>query len=220
MLIRSLDFIFSLIALCILTPLLLPVILILRFSGEGEIFYKQERVGIKGQTFSLLKFATMMKSSPGIGAGEITLKNDPRVLPFGKILRKSKINELPQILNILLGHISVVGPRPMVPNTFRKYSKEAQCELSKVKPGLTGIGSIVFRDEEQFLEGKNDPRKFYDHCIIPYKNELEIWYVKNQSLLVYMKVIFATGWVIVFPKSKIISNLLRDLPKKPGYLQN
>jgi lipopolysaccharide/colanic/teichoic acid biosynthesis glycosyltransferase len=220
MLIRSLDFIFSLIALCILTPLLLPVILILRFSGEGEIFYKQERVGIRWQAFSLLKFATMMKSSPGIGAGEITLKNDPRVLPFGKILRKSKINELPQILNILLGHISVVGPRPMVPNTFRKYSKEAQRELIKVRPGLTGIGSIVFRDEEQFLEGKNDPRKFYDHCIIPYKNELEIWYVKNQSLIVYMKIIFATACVIVFPKSEIISILFKDLPKKPTYLQN
>ena len=102
----------------------------------------------------------MLKNSPSIGAGEITLKNDPRVLPFGRFLRKTKINELPQLFNILLGHISLVGPRPMVPNTFLKYSPKAQSELQKVRPGLTGIGSIIFRDEEKFLEGKADPENF------------------------------------------------------------
>jgi lipopolysaccharide/colanic/teichoic acid biosynthesis glycosyltransferase len=185
MLIRFFDIIFCLIALFFLMPLFVPIVVILRFTGEGEIFYRQDRVGRHGTLFALLKFATMLKDSPFIGSGEITVKNDPRVLPFGRFLRKTKINELPQLFNILLGHISVVGPRPMVPNTFLKYSSEAQAELIKVKPGLTGIGSIIFRDEEKFLEGKSDPIKFYDDHIIPYKNKLELWFVQNNSITTY-----------------------------------
>ena len=190
MLIRFFDILFSLLALLFLLPLFTPIVLILRFTGEKEIFYRQERVGRHGTPFALLKFATMLKNSPLIGSGELTVKNDPRVLPFGRFLRKTKINELPQLFNILIGHISLVGPRPMVPNTFLKYSPEAQSELKKVRPGLTGIGSIIFRDEEKFLEGKTDPRKFYDEEIIPFKNELELWYVKNESIITYFKVIF------------------------------
>ena len=215
MLIRFFDILFSLLVLLFLLPLFAPIVLILRFTGEREIFYRQVRVGQFGSTFDLLKFATMLKDSPTIGAGEITLKNDPRVLPFGRFLRKTKINELPQLFNILLGHISVVGPRPMVPNTFIKYSPEAQSELKKVRPGLTGIGSIIFRDEEKFLEGKADPRKFYDDHIIPYKNKLELWYVKNNSISTYFKIIFVTAWVILFPRSNIYERFFSKLPKLP-----
>ena len=150
-----------------------------------------------------------------MGSGEITVKNDPRVLPFGRFLRKTKINELPQLFNIIIGHISIVGPRPMVPNTFLKYSPEAQSELKKVKPGLTGIGSIIFRDEEKFLDGKADPRKFYDDHIIPYKNKLELWYVKNNSISTYFKIIFVTAWVILFPRSNIYERFFSKLPKLP-----
>jgi lipopolysaccharide/colanic/teichoic acid biosynthesis glycosyltransferase len=219
MLIRFFDILFSLLALLFLLPFFAPIAVLLRFSGEKEIFYRQERVGQFGSTFNLLKFATMLKNSPTTGAGEITLKNDPRVLPFGRFLRKSKINELPQLFNILLGHISVVGPRPMVPNTFLKYSSEAQSELLKVRPGLTGIGSIIFRDEEKFLEGKTDPRKFYDDHIIPYKNKLELWYVKNDSIATYFKIIFVTAWVILFSKSKIYQSLFTQFPKLPESLK-
>jgi lipopolysaccharide/colanic/teichoic acid biosynthesis glycosyltransferase len=219
MLIRFFDILFSLLALFFLLPLFVPIVLILKFTGEREIFYRQERVGQFGRYFDLLKFATMLKDSPAIGAGEITLKNDPRVLPFGRFLRKSKINELPQLFNILLGQICVVGPRPMVPNTFLKYSPKAQSELKKVKPGLTGIGSIIFRDEEKYLEGKADPRKFYDDHIIPYKNNLELWYVKNNSISTYFKIIFVTAWVIIFPKSKISESFFPQLPKLPASLK-
>ena len=219
MLIRFFDILFSLLALFFLLPLFVPIVLILKFTGEGEIFYRQERVGQFGRHFDLLKFATMLKDSPTIGAGEITLKNDPRVLPFGRFLRKTKINELPQLFNILAGHISLVGPRPMVPNTFLKYSSEAQSELKKVRPGLTGIGSIIFRDEEKFLEGKSDPRKFYDDHIIPFKNKLELWYVKNNSISTYFKIIFVTAWVIIFSKSKISESLFPKLPKLPASLK-
>jgi lipopolysaccharide/colanic/teichoic acid biosynthesis glycosyltransferase len=219
MVIRLLDILFSSLALILLLPLFAPILLILRFSGEREIFYRQVRVGRHGTPFALLKFATMLKNSPSIGAGEITIKNDPRVLPFGRFLRKTKINELPQLFNILIGHISVVGPRPMVPNTFLKYSSEAQSELIKVKPGLTGIGSIIFRDEEKFLEGKTDPRKFYDDHIIPYKNKLELWYVKNNSITTYFKIILVTAWVIIFSRSKIYEKLFSQLPKLPTSLK-
>lgn len=219
MLIRFFDILFSLLALLFLLPLFVPIVLILRFTGEKEIFYRQERVGRHGTPFALLKFATMLKKSPLIGAGEITVKNDPRVLPFGRFLRKTKINELPQLFNILLGHISVVGPRPMVPNTFLKYSPEAQSELKKMRPGLTGIGSIIFRDEEKFLEGKADPRKYYDDHIIPFKNKLELWYVENDSITTYFKVIFVTAWVILFSKSKIYESLFPQLPKLPASLR-
>ena len=220
MLIRIFDLFFSFFAIIILLPLIVPIVLILRFTGEREIFYRQERVGLHGTRFSLLKFATMLKNSPSIGSGEITVKNDPRVLPFGRFLRKTKINELPQLVNILLGHISVVGPRPMVPNTFLKYSTEAQFELKKVRPGLTGIGSIIFRDEEKFLEGKADPRKFYDEHIIPFKNKLELWYVENISISTYFKIIFVTAWVILFPSSKIIYWLLSEVPRTPSSLKD
>ena len=219
MLIRFFDILFSLLALLFLLPLFAPIVIILRFTGEREIFYRQERVGRNGTPFALLKFATMLKDSPSIGSGEITVKNDPRVLPFGRFLRKTKINELPQLFNIIIGHISVVGPRPMVPNTFLKYSPEAQSELKKVKPGLTGIGSIIFRDEEKFLEGKADPRKFYDDHIIPFKNKLELWYVENDSITTYFKVIFVTAWVIMFSKSKIYESLFPQLPKLPASLK-
>lgn len=219
MLIRFFDIIFSFLALICLLPLFLPIFLILRFSGEGYIFYCQSRVGKEGKVFSLLKFATMLKNSPSIGAGEITVKNDPRVLPFGRFLRKTKINELPQLINILIGHISLVGPRPMVPNTFQKYSKEVQVALNKVKPGLTGVGSIIFRDEENFLEGKSNPQEFYDDFIIPYKNDLEIWFIKNSSLKTYFVIIFLTAWVIFFSSSRLPHQLLKGLPSPPAQLE-
>ena len=219
MLIRFFDIFFSLLALIFLLPLFAPIVIILRFTGEKEVFYRQERIGRRGTPFALLKFATMLKNSPLIGTGVITVKNDPRVLPFGRFLRKTKINELPQLYNILFGHISVVGPRPMVPNTFLKYSPEAQYELKKVRPGLTGIGSIIFRDEEKFLEGKTDPTKFYDQHIIPYKNDLELWYVKNESVTTYFKIIFVTAWVIMFSRSKIYQKLFSQLPKLPASLR-
>ena len=219
MLIRFFDIFFSLLALICLLPLFVPIVIILLITGEREVFYKQERVGYHKKHFSLLKFATMLKDSPSIGAGEITLKDDPRVLPFGHFLRKTKINELPQLINILIGHISIVGPRPMVPNTFQKYSAQAQFELSKVKPGLTGIGSIIFRDEEKFLEGQSNPQEFYDNFIIPYKNELEIWFTKNTSIKIYFSLIFLTAWVVVFPCSTLPQKILTNLPEMPPKLK-
>ena len=216
---RLLDLGIASVSLIILLPLFVPVIIILRLTAEGEVFYLQERIGYKNSKFKIWKFASMLKNSLNLGTGSITLQDDFRVTKFGKFLRKTKINELPQLFNILLGHISVVGPRPMVPNTFIKYSSEAQTELKKVKPGLTGIGSIIFRNEEKFLEGKADPRKFYDDHIIPYKNKLELWFVKNNSITTYFKIILVTAWVLIFSRSSIVELLFREIPRMPHSLK-
>ena len=216
---RILDVIFAGLGMLFLSPLLLPIAFILKATGEGEVFYIQTRIGKNGSLFGLLKFATMLKDSPNIGSGEITIHNDPRVLPLGKFLRKSKINELPQLWNILIGDMSVVGPRPMVPNTYANYPAEAQEILNTVRPGLTGVGSIIFRDEERLLDGRDDPIGFYNENITPYKSELEIWFVQNNSLWLYIKAIFVTAWVVIFPASKIADIAFSGIPRLPESLK-
>ena len=118
------DILLSSLSLLVLSPLLLPILFILRCTGEGEVFFKQERIGRYGQTFKLFKFATMLKNSPNMGTGTLTIDNDPRVLPFGVFLRKSKINELPQLFNILKGDMSIIGPRPLTREGFDVYTND------------------------------------------------------------------------------------------------
>ena len=215
---RFLDIVLSFLALVVLAPFLLPVVVILRFTGEGEVFYIQERAGRGGNSFGLYKFATMLKNSKNIGAGEITVRGDPRVLPFGQFLRKTKLNELPQLWNIFIGDMSVVGPRPMVLNTYAHYPEEARQKLNTIRPGLTGIGSIVFRDEERYLADRDDPMEFYREHIIPYKSDLELWFVENNTLWLYIKIIFVTAWVVVFPSSKIVDKAFDGIPSLPDSL--
>ena len=182
---RLLDLVISLVALIVLSPLFILIIIILRFTEEGEVFYFQERIGINNSRFQIWKFATMLKNSMDMGSGSITLLNDFRVTKIGTFLRKTKINELPQIINILKGDISLVGPRPLVTKTFSAYNVEVQSKIYNVKPGLTGIGSIIFRDEESIISAvvDKDPHEFYKLVIAPYKGELEMWYQSNCSFL-------------------------------------
>ena len=215
---RFLDVCLSFLALVMLAPFLLPVVVILRFTGEGEVFYIQERAGRGGNSFGLYKFATMLKNSPNIGAGEITVRGDPRVLPFGRFLRKTKLNELPQLWNIFIGDMSVVGPRPMVPKTYAHYPEEARQKLNTIRPGLTGIGSIVFRDEERYLADRDEPMEFYREHIIPYKSDLELWFVENNTLWLYIKIIFVTAWVVVFPSSTVVDKAFDGIPSLPESL--
>ncbi|MEC8176067.1 MAG: sugar transferase [Bacteroidota bacterium] len=213
---RLFDIIISLITLIILLPISIPIILILRFSAEGEVFYFQERIGYHNSRFKILKFATMLKNSMNLGSGSITVKNDPRVTKFGSFLRKTKINEIPQIINILKGDISLVGPRPLVIKTFNAYNEDVRSKIYNVKPGLTGIGSIVFRDEESMISKANDenPHEFYKRVIAPYKGKLEIWYQENNSFSLDLKLIFITAWVILFPNSRIYEKWFNHLPSR------
>ena len=212
---RIIDLALASIAILMLLPLFIPVVFILRFTGEGEIFYFQKRVGYKNDIFYICKFATMVKNSSNIGSKNLTIRNDPRVLPFGKILRKTKINELPQIFNVFIGNMSIVGPRPQMESSFNAYPKNIQDVIYNTKPGITGIGSIVFRDEEDLItKHAADPHKFYQDVIAPYKGNLELWYQKNLGLIVDFKLIITTALVIIFPKSKFYLSWFKSLPKK------
>jgi lipopolysaccharide/colanic/teichoic acid biosynthesis glycosyltransferase len=206
--------------LIILSPLLIPIFIILLLTGEHYIFYRQNRIGYKNEKFKIIKFATMLKNSPNIGTGSLTTRNDPRVFPFGRFLRKTKINELPQIFNLLLGDMSLVGPRPLMEVDFKKYSEEIQQTIYNVKPGLTGIGSIVFRDEQKLVSETNmSIEEFYKTRILPYKGQLELWYQKNIGFITDLKIVFLTAWVIIFSESKLHQKILKDLPERPTFLQ-
>jgi len=219
---RFFDIVFSGLALVVLSPLIVPIMVALKLTGEGEIFYVQQRVGKNGEMFGLLKFATMLKDSPNIGTGTITVKNDPRVLPFGGFLRKTKINELPQLINILKGDMSVIGPRPQDNRCFVVFDDEDQENIKKVRPGLSGIGSIIFRDEESLLDGQatlEEKETFYDDVISPYKGKVESWYVKHQSINLYFKLIWLTVLAVLSPNALIDFEAMYDnFPKKPKAL--
>jgi lipopolysaccharide/colanic/teichoic acid biosynthesis glycosyltransferase len=217
---RFFDILFSGLALIVFSPFLIPVAIVLKLSGEGEIFYVQQRVGKDGEMFGLLKFATMLKDSANIGTGTVTVKNDPRVLPIGKFLRKTKINELPQLLNIFLGDMSVIGPRPQTNRCFLAFPKSSQDAIVQVKPGLSGIGSIVFRNEEDMLHDHEiDILQFYDDVIAPYKGEVEQWYVEHHNLYTYFMLIGLTVWVVIFSDSTVYNKIFPDLPKAPEELK-
>ncbi|MEM9227401.1 MAG: sugar transferase, partial [Verrucomicrobiota bacterium] len=210
---RLFDILSSSFALLVLCPLFIPIAIVLRCTGEGEVFYRQNRVGKGGQVFGLYKFATMLKNSPAIGAGTITLKDDPRVLPFGKFLRKTKLNELPQLLNILFGHMSVVGPRPLTRETYEMIPPEIREKTKDLQPGLSGAGSLIFRDEERFIaEHPDDFREFYRDEIAPFKGQLEVWYLERKSFLLDMQLIFLTAWAVVFAHTTLPKKMLKDLP--------
>jgi len=218
---RIIDFLLAFIALIILSPILIPVVIGLLLTGEHYVFYFQKRIGFKNKTFNIWKFATMLKASPNLSGGLHTLKKDPRLMPMGPFLRKTKINEIPQIINILKGDMSIVGPRPLVDKTFEPYSKYVKENIYNVKPGLTGIGSIIFRDEEKLLsETKMDAKDFYANHIAPYKGELEIWYQKNLDFWTDIKLVFCTAWVIIFSKSELPFRIFKGLPPKPDSLKN
>jgi lipopolysaccharide/colanic/teichoic acid biosynthesis glycosyltransferase len=220
---RFFDILFSGLALIVLSPLLIPVMIILKLTGEHEIFYTQQRVGKDGKMFGLLKFATMLKNSPNMGTGTITVKGDPRVLPFGKFLRKTKINELPQLLNILKGDMSIIGPRPQDKRCFVVFNNEDQENIKKVRPGLSGVGSIIFRDEESYLEKQEslkDKEDFYDNVISPYKGKVESWYVKHQNIGLYFKLIWLTILAVISPSTKIdFEKMYSDFPPMPKELR-
>jgi lipopolysaccharide/colanic/teichoic acid biosynthesis glycosyltransferase len=215
---RSCDIVISGILLIILAPLLIPIMIGLKLTGEGYIFYKQERVGYKNQPFLIWKFATMLKDSPNMTGGIMTTNKDPRITPMGGFLRKSKMNELPQLINIFKGDMSIVGPRPVMPISFEVYPSEIRDNIYNSIPGLTGIGSIIFRDEDVLINDVKarggDSWDFYTNTIYPFKGNLEIWYQNNKSFFLDLQLIFITAWVIFRPNSRIYEKLFKTLPKR------
>lgn len=212
---RFFDIIFSIIAIILLLPIFIPIIILLLLTGEHEVFFRQDRVGYKNKIFRIWKFATMLKNSPNMGDGDITKRGDPRITPVGKFLRQSKINELPQVINILTGDMSFVGPRPLMKVGFDRYSDEMKARVYNVRPGLTGIGSIVFRDEELIITQTNLPvQETYKHVILPYKGAVEVWYQQHQNFYTDFMIMFLTAWYVLFPHSKLVHKIFPSLPKR------
>lgn len=219
---RTSDVLLSLTGILVLTPLVLPIILILGITGEREIFYRQERIGLNKKPFYIYKFATMLKNSSNIGDKSLTVRNDPRITTIGKFLRITKINELPQILNVLKGDMSLIGPRPLLSKSFDLYTVNVQNLIAQNRPGITGLGSLVFRDEEllvtKYKERGKDPSEYYENYINPHKGELEEWYFYNCSTSIDLKILLLTFWSLLNPKSQLVYKKLRKLPVKPDAL--
>lgn len=199
---RLIDIFVSSVLILILAPLFVVAIVLLRFTGEGEIFYLQDRIGYKNKRFSIYKFATMLKASPSMGTKSITLRNDPRVTRVGKYLRMTKVNELPQLLNVLMGDMTLVGPRPFVDETFDAYPTHVQERVYDCWPGLTGAGSIAYRDEEDIISNSAlPPAECYREIVAPHKGELELWYQRSRSLRVDASLLILTALSVVNPSS-------------------
>lgn len=207
---RFLDIFCAAFGLIVLLPLLCPLAILLRMTGEGKVFYRQERMGFGLKPFFILKFATMLENSPSLGSGDITLKNDPRVLPVGRILRKTKINELPQLWNVLIGEMSLVGPRPLTQRQYELYPRQIRIELARVKPGITGLGSLAFRDEEKWLLKENEPQAFYVAKILPRKGALESWYCRNQTVFLDAIIILLTAIIVLAPASTVADRWIKS----------
>lgn len=210
---RAFDFLFSLLGLVILSPILVPVIILLKLTGEHEVFYFQKRIGYKNREFDIWKFATMLKNSPSIGTGEITLRNDPRVTPVGKFLRITKLNELPQLINVLKGDMSLVGARPLMKKSFDHYPDDVKEVVYNTPPGITGIGSVIFRDEEKLVSDSKDIHATY-RSIFSYKGDVEKWYQRHFSFYTDLMILFLTAWHIVFAQSKLVYKVFPSLPKR------
>lgn len=200
---------------------MIPIMIGLKLTGEHDIFYGQERIGRGGKPFKVWKFATMLRNSPNLPGGTYTSKNDPRILPMGRFLRATKINELPQLLNILFGDMSIIGYRPLVPKGYNMYTEDVKEQLKESRPGLSGIGSIVFRNEEQIVQRYDsfeEKDQFYRTVIMPYKGKLEAWYTKHRNVVLYWKLIFMTIEAVLKPESSSWKKL-KDIPPVPERLK-
>lgn len=187
---RLFDILSSLLVLLILSPIILFFIIIIPLESKGSPFFSQERIGKNGKKFKLLKFRTMKPNSEKMG--QITIgKKDPRVTKIGYFLRKSKLDEIPQLLNILRGQMSVVGPRPEVERYVLLYSDEQKKVLS-VRPGLTDLASLEYINENELLAQSDNPEETYIHKIMPDKLTLNLRYIAQQSFWFDLQLIFKT----------------------------
>lgn len=187
---RAFDIISAIIGLLILAPFLIVVSFLVYISSPGPIFFRQERIGLNGKMFKLNKFRTMI-SKKGAENGHFDIGNTSRVTTFGKLLRKSKFDELPQLINVLVGDMSLVGPRPEVKKWTEVYPDKWKIVLT-VKPGITDNASILFRNEEEILIKSSNPEETYKNEILPAKLDYYIDYINNQSFWGDIKIIFKT----------------------------
>ncbi|HNR73215.1 MAG TPA: sugar transferase [Cyclobacteriaceae bacterium] len=195
---RSVDFVFALLGLIILFPFFLVIGIWIKLDSTGPVFYLQERVGKNRKLFKLFKFRTMHTNADKLTAITVGAR-DPRITSLGYYLRKYKVDELPQLINVFNGTMSLVGPRPELEKFVKLYNAE-QLNVITVKPGITDYASIEFRNENEMLEGKDDPIDFYIREIMPVKLKLNLRYIEDHSLWVDLKIILKTIFLIIFKK--------------------
>lgn len=192
---RIFDFVFSLFGIILILPILILVAVLIKLNSKGPVFYKQIRVGKNGKDFKILKFRTMHLDADKLGLLTVGGR-DPRITSIGFYLRKYKLDELSQLINVLIGDMSFVGPRPEVRKYVDLYSKE-QKEVLFVKPGITDLASIEFRNENDILSKEEDPNQYYIDVIMPEKLRINLKYIKKRNLLKDIGVIFKTFKVIL-----------------------
>lgn len=195
MLKRLFDITLASLALIFLSPILILVIFLIRIDSSGPAFFRQKRVGMDGKVFTIHKFRTMVTDAEAIGA-KITIGSDPRVTKIGDTLRKTKLDELPQLFNVLIGEMSLVGPRPEVPEYVDYYPEEAKKIIFSVRPGITDHASIRFRSENDLLAEFNDPAGTYIREVLPIKIRYQIEYVDSRTFFGDIKIILATVWAV------------------------
>lgn len=198
---RSFDIFFSTTALVLFSPFFLLGSLLAKLQSTGPVFYKAKRVGKGGTVFTMYKFRTMVVNADRLGGG-LTVHKDSRVTPIGRFLRFTKLDELPNLINVLKGEMSIIGPRPEAPN-YVKYYTEAQKQVLQVKPGITGPSQIANRNEEQKLRQQVDPEHYYITELMPKKLELDLHYVHTYRFTSDIGWLFKTFWVLVFPPKEI-----------------
>jgi lipopolysaccharide/colanic/teichoic acid biosynthesis glycosyltransferase len=192
---RLFDLVVSFIAIILLSPVFLLIAILIKLDSKGPVFFLQDRVGKDEKIFKIYKFRTMVVDAEKLGK-QITVGEDPRITRVGRFLRKYKIDELPQLFNVLNGTMSFVGPRPEVPRYTALYNEE-QRQVLRVRPGITDLASIKYRDENEVLAQSEDPEKTYIEEVMVDKLKLNLDYIRNRSFWVDIKIIFHTLYKIV-----------------------
>jgi lipopolysaccharide/colanic/teichoic acid biosynthesis glycosyltransferase len=191
---------FDIIAIVLVLPAILPVmgvlVFLVRRSSPGPVFFRQQRVGFLERPFRVYKFRSMVQNAEALGSS-VTAQNDPRITPLGRILRKTKLDELPQLLNVFMGDMSLVGPRPEVREIVRYYSPEMK-GIFEIHPGITSVATLHLRDEEAILSRVLDPDRFYEEVLVPLKVGLAMEHLHRRSVAFDLKILCQTVWMMTF----------------------
>ena len=194
----TLKRIFDFVAVCFALPLICPVMAIIAFliraTSNGPIFFRQDRVGLHQKIFRVYKFRTMVQGAEEMGTS-VTTRRDPRVTHIGRILRKFKLDELPQLINVFMGDMSFVGPRPDVPEIVENYSIEMR-QIFQIRPGITSVATLHLRDEESILTDVDEPDTFYEDILVPLKVKLAMEHVERDSFAFDLKILCQTVWML------------------------
>jgi lipopolysaccharide/colanic/teichoic acid biosynthesis glycosyltransferase len=210
---RAFDLLAAAAGLLLVAPVLFAAAIAVRATSPGPVFFRQERIGRGGRPFFIYKFRTMVSDAPRLG-GPITFGNDPRITPVGKFLRKTKLDELPQLFNVLAGHMSLVGPRPEVPRYVEMFREDYNVIL-QVRPGVTDLASIKYRDESAVLGKAADPEQEYIRVVLPEKIRLAKEYVASRSLRLDLMILFGTAFHLACDRVSRSSNHHNGVQQSP-----